>query len=110
MNMVADALSRCPDLQMNNVSVLDIAKELQQEIRNALKEDPECSKILTALQNPSNTHEVPDSYLKHFHLADGLLYFNQDHLCVLKGPLCIKALYESHDIENTGHQGIKHTY
>src|SRR4051812_27615104 len=51
-NTVADALSRHPDLQMNNVSVLDVATELRQEIQEALHDDQDFGKILSALQNP----------------------------------------------------------
>ncbi len=108
--MIANALLRYPDLQVNNISALDIAKELSQEVKEALQDDPEFSCILSALWKPEEPHQIPTSYLWHFEVQNKLLYFDQERLCILKDPLWVEVLYESHNTDIARHQGTEHTY
>jgi hypothetical protein len=46
--------------------------------------------------------------MSHFHLRDGLLWYKQNQLYVLKGRFRDVLLKECHDGLLTGHGGAKH--
>src|SRR3954466_15877898 len=53
----------------------------------------------------------PPSLLAHYSLdQEGNLYYDQDQLCIPRGPLRTQILHDHHDAPIAGHQGIERTY
>ena len=110
-NAVADALSRRPDLQVNTVFSVITDPRVTQEIQDTLSKDPEFQPILHTLQGAPVEKPVPTSLLQHYTMnKDGMLCYDQHHICIPKGPLRTQILYDHHDAPIAGHQGIERTY
>src|SRR3954469_17860946 len=110
-NVVADAISRRPDLQVSAVSTLLPPAELEDQIRQQLPQDPDFGPILSTLQGTPVTPSVPSSLLKHYSLsAHKLLMYDLDHLCIPRGPLRAQILHDHHDVPIAGHPGIERTF
>ena len=109
-NIVADALSRQPDLQLNTVFQVIVDSRIPQQIQEALLKDSELQNIMNKLQGLPTEHPVPAS-LAHYSVGeDGLLRYDQTRLCIPKGPLRAQILHDHHNTPMAGHQGIERTY
>ena len=110
-NVVADALSRRPDLQLNAVFQIITDPQLSDQVRNAIPRDPAFQPILDTLKGLPVDRPVPASLLAHYTLGeDGLLRYDHTRVCIPKGPLRAQILHDHHDIPVAGHQGIERTY
>src|SRR3954470_24330625 len=110
-NIVADAISRRPDLQVSAVSTLSPPAELEDQIKQQLPQDPDFGPILSTLQGTPVTPSVPSSLLKHYSLsAHKLLMYDHDRLCIPRGPLRAQILHDHHDAPIAGHPGIERTF
>ena len=109
-NVVADALSRRPDLAVNAISEIEITQETKDQICEALEADPEFSSIIETLASNNRTSKVSKSYLEHFELKNGLLFYDGHRLCLPKGPHRTQTIQDHHDAEIAGHQGFERTY
>jgi hypothetical protein len=110
-NVVADALSRRPDLQLNTVFQVMVKPQIIRQLVDSLAKDPEHQKIIQELQGIPIKPTTPTSLLAHYSLGeDGLLRYDQTRLCIPKGPLRAQILHDHHDTPMAGHQGIERTY
>jgi hypothetical protein len=100
-NVVADALSRRPDLQINVISDIDFLEEIKNEWRQALTEDSDFEKIIRALST-DEPNLISRSYLEHFDIKENLLFYDENQLCLPKGPFWTKILYDHHDAVSVG--------
>src|SRR4051812_18327018 len=111
LNVVADAISRRPDLQANAISTLLPPDQFATQLKDEIQRAPEFQPIIRTLQGLPVDKAVPPSLLKHYSLApDGSLCYDHDRLCIPKGPLRAQILHDHHDAPITGHQGIERTY
>jgi hypothetical protein len=110
-NVVADALSRRPDLQANAVFQVIPDTQLTQQIQEAIVKDPEFNPIIRTLQGMVVERPPPASLLAHYSIKeDGTLKYDQTRVCIPKGPICTQILHDHHDTPMAGHQGIERTY
>ncbi len=103
-NIVADALSRRPDLALNAIGSVSIDASFRQELQSAYLHDSEACKLLTAI------HAGSDPYLK---LQDGLILYTKQGAQRIyvpsAGNLRNRLLYEHHDSQTAGHLGVDKT-
>jgi hypothetical protein len=86
-NVVADAVSCRPDLMLNTVFQVIVENQIQQQIKEALPQDPDFGPILETLQGATPHPPVASSLLKHYSLnPDSLLVYDHSRLCIPKGP------------------------
>lgn len=110
-NVVADAVSRRPDLQLNAVFSVEASESLKAMIKNSLPSDPDFGAILLTLHNKPVDHTVPTSLMKHYSLSpDGMLMYDDVRLCIPQGPIRTQVLHDHHDSPISGHQGIERTH
>ncbi len=95
-NIVPDALSRKHQLRMVYVG----ETELQKEVRLASRWDAFAKEVKQSIQNGAKSH---------FHLRNGLLWYNQNRLYVPEGKIRDTLLKECHDGPLAGHGGAKRT-
>jgi hypothetical protein len=108
-NVVADAISRRPDLQLN--SVFQIVNDLKTQVKASIIKDPDFEDILKNLQNLPANKMSPPSLLTHYSIdQEGNLYYDGDRLCIPRGELRTQILHDHHDAPIAGHQGIEQTY
>ena len=108
-NIVADAISRRPDLQLN--SVFMITNNIKTLTKESITKDPEFEDIIRTLQQLPVEKKVPTSLMTHYTLdQDGNLFYDQDRLCIPRGELRTQILHDHHDAPIAGHQGIERTY
>jgi hypothetical protein len=87
-NIVADALSRQPDLQLNAIFQVVTDPRMAQEVQAATPKDAEFQSIIHTLQGLPVEKAVPASLLAHYSLGeDGILRYDQTRICIPKGPL-----------------------
>src|SRR3954471_11088655 len=87
-NVVADALSRRPDLQVNSVFSIKASDSLTAVIKSLLSLNPNFQHVLATLLGKPVDQPVPKSLLAHYSLSpDGLLLYDQSWICVPQGPL-----------------------
>ena len=111
LNIVADALSRRPDLQLNAIFQIVTDPQMAQQIQEMIPKDLEFQAILHTLQGRPVDKVPPTSLLAHYSLGeDGILRYDQTRICIPKGPLRAQILHDHHDIPTAGHQGIERTY
>src|SRR4051794_15816990 len=78
-NVVADAISRRPDLQVSAISTLSSLADLEDQIKQQLPSDPDFGPILCTLQGTPVTPSIPSSLLKHYSLSDNqILMYDHD--------------------------------
>jgi hypothetical protein len=103
-NVVADALSRRPDLALNAITAVEIDQSFKQQLLTAYLQDPEALAIFTGVQNGT----APD-----FKFVDGLLQLCKSDSCRTYIPatsgLRDKVLFELHDSKIAGHFGVDKT-
>ena len=104
INVVADALSRRPDLEANAISSVDIDPNSMEEIRQELKNDIELEQIWKAVERGRDT-----AWLQHFSIKGNLLWYDNEQLCIPR-KLRMRMIYENHDTPIAGHPGIERTY
>jgi hypothetical protein len=110
LNVVADALSRRPDLKVNSISQIKPQNEMMTQISESLEKDEDFGQILRTFRHPNEPYSIPPSYLRRFSSRDNLLYYDDTRLCIPKGPLRAQLLREEHDAVIAGHQGVERTY
>jgi hypothetical protein len=111
LNVVADAISRRPDLQLNTVFYVITDPNLSKQIQQTIESDQEFQPILYTLKGLSVEKPVPASLLRHYSLnEEGLLLYDHQRICIPKGPLRAQILHDHHDTPIAGHQGIERTY
>jgi deoxyuridine 5'-triphosphate nucleotidohydrolase len=77
-NVVADAISRRPDLQLNTVFYITTDHQLIEQIKSTLARDPDFQPILSTLQGLPVDKPVAPSLMQHYTLqADGTLLYDQ---------------------------------
>jgi Integrase zinc binding domain len=109
--VVADAISRKPDLQLSTLSTTTITTSTKDQIREALQQDLTFQPIIHTLQGQTTERTVPTSLLSHYSLTeDGMLLYDQHRICIPKGPLRAQILHDHHDSPIAGHQGMERTY
>ena len=87
-NVVADAVSRCPDLQLNSVFYVEANGALCKQVQEALTLDPEFKPILDTLHGLAVDKVVPSTLMKHYSLdGNNLLVYDLTRLCIPQGPL-----------------------
>ena len=117
LNLVADALSRRPDLaeDIENIVVseltavqLSISDSLTNQIKEGYKIDKYFNELVTSLNNTLNRST------NKFKIIEGLIYLtdnNRHRLCIPDiGNIRLKLLEENHDIPIAGHRGFEKTY
>src|SRR5947208_7910076 len=109
-NIVADALSRQPDLKVLAMTQATLHHHLAKQIRQSLEQDEEFQPIIKTLQGQPVKPPIPATLLKHYSLQNGLLLYDQTRTCIPKCPLRTQILHDHHDIPTAGHQGIERTY
>ena len=108
-NVVADAISRRPDLQLN--SVFRIVHDFKAQVKDSIINDPDFEDILKTLRNLPVKKRSPSSLLAHYSTdQEDNLYYDQDRLCIPRGKLRTQILHDHHDAPIAGHQGIERTY
>jgi RNase H-like domain found in reverse transcriptase/Reverse transcriptase (RNA-dependent DNA polymerase)/Integrase zinc binding domain/Chromo (CHRromatin Organisation MOdifier) domain/gag-polyprotein putative aspartyl protease len=109
-NVVADALSRRPDLQhsmeTNAITSTISSSEILEEIRQTTNEDPCFGQIMEALENGK---EEKTAWIRHFSMKDNLLWYDGERLCVPQ-QMRARLIYENHDTPIAGHAGGERTY
>jgi hypothetical protein len=116
-NIVADALSRRPDLELNLISTCNVDEHLIADIKNGYDSDPYFKPILNALLHPSEEHltsAIP-SILSWYVVDNGLLYYVREpcrrRLCIPNKSEILKHLFfENHDSLSGAHSGCKRLY
>ena len=104
-NIVADALSRRPDLRINVIST--IQPDFLTTLPTQLRTDPDFGEIIHDIQAKHSKHSLGHKYA--FSLSpDGLLLFNGSRICVPKSELRQQLLHEYHDL--AGHFNKDKTY
>jgi len=106
MNVVADALSRRPDLQANAITSMVSNSETLEEMRRAINKDPYFGQIIEVLENGK---EEKTAWIRHFSMKDNLLWYDGERLCVPQ-QMRTRLIYENHDTPIAGHAGGEHTY
>jgi hypothetical protein len=109
-NLVADALSRRPDLQIHTISSINIDSTIRDNIRQSLENDDDFGPVLHILRTPNLVYENLQTNHRRYTLQDDLLYYDQNRLCIPKGPLRAQLLHDHHDASIAGHQGFDKTY
>ena len=94
-NVVADALSRRPDLSVNALTWLKADDDLFKAVRTAAASDPEYQRTLAAVEKGSRTD---------FQLTEGLLW-KGIRLYVPQCDVRHKLMFEAHDAPLSGHLG-----
>jgi hypothetical protein len=108
LNVVADAISRRPDLQVNTVFYVVTDPSLSEQIKDTINKDQDFQPIIRTLQGLPVEKPVPTSLLQHYSLnSEGTLMYDQQRVCVPKGPIRTQLLYDHHDTPIAGHQGIE---
>jgi hypothetical protein len=95
-NIVPDALNRKHQLRVVYVG----ESELQKEVRLASRRDAFAKEVRQSIQNGAKSH---------FHLRNGLLWYEQNRLYVPEGKIRGTLLKECHDGPLAGHGGAERT-
>src|SRR4051812_45763414 len=102
---------QCPDLQVAAVSEIKSPVAIQDQISKELSQDSDFEPIMRTLLGLPVKNPVPSSLLRHYSLAENqLLLYDQEHLCIPRGPLRTQIPYDHHDTPVAGHQGIERTF
>ena len=139
-NILADALSRRPDFDMQSPDTASCAacracsscdaeanaivraqSPLPDDIRQAYQDDPDCKALLAYFSAPSAKalNALPSrlsSRIHRYSIADGLLYYTTDPRDIsrivvpLDEDLRTRLLYEFHDSPIAGHLGREKTF
>jgi hypothetical protein len=105
-NVVADAISRRPDLQLN--SVFRIVNDFKTQVKDLIPKDPDFGDIFKTLRHLPVEKPIPSSLLAHYSLdLDSNLIYDQERLCIPQGELRTQILHDHHDTPIAGHQGIE---
>ena len=107
-NVVADALSRIPNI--NSISVLSTLD--LNNLTFLYQQDPYFAPILETLQNPGNASEKSLARAKHFELQRTRIYLKEGNRFAIPKDkrLRTQLLKEHHDIEISEHLEIDKTY
>jgi hypothetical protein len=77
-NVVADAVSQRPDLQLNTVFTVEASNSLKTLIKTSISSDPDFQAILETLQGKTTERPVPASLMQHYSISpDGMLLYDQ---------------------------------
>ena len=80
-NVVADAISRRPDLQLN--SVFQIVNDFKTQVKDFIIKDPDFEDIIKTLRHLPVKKTSTPSLLTHYSIdQEGNLYYDQDRLCI----------------------------
>ena len=96
-NVVPDALSTRQELRIISMG----ESSLIRKIRKDYQDNEESKKTLDTLKL--------DKKLEHFRLEQGVIWFKQKRMLVLKGKLRLALLKECYDGPVVGHRGVKPT-
>ena len=96
-NVVADALSRRSDHQVNHVSSIQANNDLLDEIKQAYCHDSRC-------------HEILKNKETGYIINQNLIYFNDKLVIPNDNKIKTKLLHEAHDANVSGHVGSAKTY
>lgn len=114
-NVVADTLSRRPDLHTCAIATVSVASDLLDRIKQGYHDDNNFQELHQLLSTAGTS--VPaklDTKAKRFQLRDGLLYYvagTLSRLCIPNAPgLRLQLLQECHDPPTAGHLGFDKTY
>lgn len=109
-NIVADSLSRRPDLQLANVTVTEHA--YLDSIRNSYADDPDFGDIYKCLSHdPPRVPPAKRHAYARYRWRDGFLYYKDDRICVPRiAQLRQNILHDHHDAPIAGHLGVDKTY
>ena len=109
-NIVADSLSRRPDLMVANISTTEFA--YLDRIQAGYSDDPDFGETFKHLTD--NTTAAPPalrSKLKKYSLVNDLLYYQDNRICIPKiADLRQDILHDHHDCPTAGHLGVDKTY
>ena len=111
-NIVPDVLSRRWDLQANAIMAATLDPGIIEEIKEGIDQDHDFQKVKLALQGVPIEKPIPSTLLAHYSLDESgrLLYYDKSRICIPRGPLRTRLLYDHHDAAIAGHQGIERTY
>lgn len=104
-NVVADALSRRPDLlALCTISAVTVHSELKQQLQSAYLQDAEAVQLLSAIHN---------GIAEHLKLQDGLILYVKSGTERIYVPAAAnlrnRLLFEHHDSRTAGHFGDEKT-
>jgi transposase InsO family protein len=110
-NVVADALSRIPELhEMQYVARMKLPID---QLNKEYQADDYFAPILKTLQDPSKAEPRSITIAARFRLINGLPYYQSPteppRLCIPKGELRAQILHDHHDAPISGHLGIDKT-
>lgn len=104
-NVVADALSRRPDLALNALTTAEAAHPAAELVRASQSKDPEYQRHLRNAESGKSSC---------FRIRDGLLFFTSrkghERLYVPEGSAREQLIFEAHDVPIAGHLGAHKTY
>ena len=110
-NVVADALSRKP--QINFIDLARISVGLQDKLKVEYLEDGYFKEIYNRLRS-GNSNE--DESIKHYKIINDILIYSviigdeEERVCLPKGEVRNKVLFDYHDSKVSGHMGFIRTY
>jgi hypothetical protein len=111
-NVVADALSRQPHLMALSVSGLEPSASFKEQLALGYPKDQEWGPIFRALSGrPEDVPQRLKNRIKRFSLADGLILYDNDRICVPNvRALRLTIMHDCHDSPVAGHPGVDKTY
>ena len=120
-NIVADALSRKP--QINYVDISRLPDGVEDRLKLEYLEDYDFKEIYKTLRNEGNGNDdvnnkqekLNDSILRHYKILNDLLIFtvtdgDEERICLPLGEIRNQVLFDYHDAKVAGHMGFIRTY
>jgi hypothetical protein len=119
LNLAADALSRRPDHEIHNLSIISADEKFHDMIVESYSQDKFFSELYKFLKHPTPLLDVKDKSILStntwYSLDNELLYYTRDsrfkRLCLpRKDEIFKKVFYEFHDAPGSGHRGCTRLY
>lgn len=114
-NVVADALSRKP--QLNVINLFSLPDGLEIQLKEEYLKDDYFKNIYRKLVNKEKIDEKEEHLFKHYKIkADILIYSTivgdeeEERICIPKGEIRRKLLFDYHNSRIAGHMGFIRTY
>ena len=108
-NIVADAISRRPDLQINS-TYISAAPFNEDEISPATQDQVQGWMLIRSLLTRNSPLSSSEEIIcKNFSVHNQLLYRN-NRLCIPPGNIRRELLKSCHDVPTAGHPGVTRTY
>ena len=114
-NIVADALSRKPQINVLNLQAID--SNVKDKLIMELKKDINFRDIYNKLINKEKIDEKDEFKYKHYKIKDNILTYSviendedEERICIPNGEIKSKILNDYHNSVVAGHMGYLRTY